>query len=80
MRTAVKMSGDLHPVSDHPALAMFANGRHRLNRAFETVEYVPLSGRNYFKGFVILVAADFALGHMLLLGHGWMETKTPRTP
>jgi hypothetical protein len=29
---------------------------------------VPLTGHDHFKGFVVIIAADFALGHMTAPG------------
>jgi hypothetical protein len=38
----------VHAVPDHPAVAVLANRRERVDRALETVEGVMLAGHNYF--------------------------------
>ena len=40
MRTAVELSVRLHPVPDDAALAVLAQRRERMDRAFETVEHM----------------------------------------
>jgi len=50
-------------VPDDPAVAMRANRRQRVDRAFEAVERVVFSADDYFKGPVIFIFTDFARGH-----------------
>ena len=50
-------------VSDDPAMAMRANWRERVNRAFEAVERVVLPANDYFKRLVIFIFANFAGRH-----------------
>jgi hypothetical protein len=69
MGTAVEMTSDFYTVPDHPALAMLANRRNRLNCTFEAVECMLLTGGDQLESFIVLVAADFALGHNFLHGH-----------
>jgi hypothetical protein len=40
MCAAEELASDLYSVPDHFTLAMLADGRHRLNRTLEAVEYV----------------------------------------
>src|SRR6266567_5439463 len=61
--TTEEVSPHFNTMSDHLAFAMFANGRHRMDCAFETVERVPCSRRFDCKSLVIFVPADFALCH-----------------
>jgi hypothetical protein len=63
MRAAKEVPLNLDPVPDYFALAMLANGSHRLNRAFETVEYVACTGGFDDEGLVVFVATDFAICH-----------------
>jgi hypothetical protein len=58
----------LDSVPDYPASAVRANGRELMNRAFETIENVPLARRYHFKRQIIIVAANLALCHFLSFG------------
>lgn len=51
-------------VSDNPAIAMRANWRERVDRAFEAVKRVVLPANDYFKRFVIFIFANFAGSHI----------------
>jgi hypothetical protein len=53
----------LHAVSNNPTVAMRANGRECMDRAFETIEGVMLAGHNHFERLVILIFANFACSH-----------------
>ena len=53
-------------VSDDPAMAMRANWRERVNRAFEAVERVRHTVHDHLKRLVVVVSAGFAFGHDLL--------------
>jgi hypothetical protein len=50
-------------VSDDPAIAMRANWRERVDRAFEAVEGVVLPANDDFKRLVIFIFANFAGSH-----------------
>jgi putative intracellular protease/amidase len=67
MGTTVNLAFRLHPVADHPALAMGAARGHRLNRAFEAVEGHGPVALGDTERLVIVVTADFALSHGTLL-------------
>ena len=53
----------LRAVPDHPTVAMRANRREGMNRAFETIEGVMLAGHNHFERLVILIFTNFACSH-----------------
>src|SRR3954469_7069882 len=63
---AVEGAVRLDPVADDLAAAVRADGSELVNGALEAVERVCRAGRDYLKGEVVLVAADFALGHRSL--------------
>src|SRR5664280_2267131 len=44
MGTAEETATDLYAVTNNPTVAVLANGRNGLNRAFEAVECMPFSG------------------------------------
>ena len=46
-------------------------------RAFETIEYMIIACRNYFKRKIIIVAANLALCHLDLLKCRDVVQKTP---
>jgi hypothetical protein len=53
----------LDAVTDNLAAAVRADRREAVDRALETIENVPVAGRNHLKGQVIIVAADLASRH-----------------
>ena len=53
----------LHAVPDHPAVAVRANRRQRVDRTFETIEGVMLASHNHFERLVILIFTNFACSH-----------------
>jgi hypothetical protein len=67
MSTAVERALGFDAMADDSALAVRARRRQCVDRALETVENVGLSGVNHFKGLIVVVSADFALGHGILL-------------
>ena len=67
MNTTENLSIRFDAVPDDPAIAVAANRRQRVDRAFETVEGVTLSPHYDFKRFVVFVLADFACRHTSLL-------------
>jgi hypothetical protein len=66
MRAAEELPAYFDAMANHAALAVLADGRHGLDRTFETVEGVPLPGRLDVEGFIVIIPADFALGHKVL--------------
>jgi hypothetical protein len=60
---AVEGSFRLDPVPHNPTAAMGARGRKRMDRAFEAVKGMRLSGVNDLERLVVVVPADLALGH-----------------
>jgi hypothetical protein len=63
VRAAVEDAFRLDPVPHNPTVAMGARGCKRMDRAFEAVEDMRLSGVNDLKRLVVVVPADLALGH-----------------
>jgi hypothetical protein len=59
MSTAIKDAIRFHAMTDHPAAAMRAGGRQRMDGTFETIEDVRLTLYAYFKTFIVYVAAYF---------------------
>jgi hypothetical protein len=64
MGAAEELAANLDSVANYSALAMFTNGRNRLNRALKAVKCVPRPGSNQFEGLVIFIAANFAFCHL----------------
>jgi hypothetical protein len=63
MDAAEDLSIGFHAVADHPALAVRANRRERVDCAFEAIEGVMLAGNDHFKRLVIFIFANFACSH-----------------
>ncbi len=63
MDAAEDFSALLHAVPDHPAVAVRANRRERVDRAFETIEGVMLASHNHFERLVILIFTNFTCSH-----------------
>ena len=63
MNAAIDLPIGFHTVPDDPAVAVRADRRQRVDRAFEAVEYVMLSGYDHFKRLVIFIFANFACSH-----------------
>src|SRR5215510_9883161 len=63
MNAAIDLPIGLHTVSHDPAVAVRAHWRQRMDRAFEAVECVMLSGYDYFKRLVVFIFTNFASGH-----------------
>ena len=63
MDAAIDLSVGFHTVPDNPAVAVWAHGRERVNRTFEAIECVMLSGYDHFKRLVIFIFANFACSH-----------------
>ena len=64
-RTTEKLPSSLDAVSDHLAAAVHTHRRQLVNRAFETVEDMPISCCDHFKTQRVIVAADFTFSHVL---------------
>ena len=63
MDAAKDLSIGFHAVADHPALAVRANRRERVDCALKAIEDVTLAGNDYFKRLVIFIFANFASSH-----------------
>jgi len=63
MDAAKDLSIGFHAVADHPALAVRANRRERVDCALKAVERVMLASDDYLKRFVIIVLANLACSH-----------------
>ena len=63
MNTAEDFAVGFHTVPDDPAIAVWADRRQRVDRAFEAIECVMLSGYDHFKRLVIFVFTNFACSH-----------------
>jgi hypothetical protein len=61
--TAKDLSIRFHAVTYHPAVAVRANWRQRMDRALEAIEGVMLAGDDYFKRLVVFIFANFAFSH-----------------
>jgi hypothetical protein len=57
------LSIGFHAMADHPALAVRANRRERVDCALKAVEGVMLAGNDYLKRLVIIIFANFACSH-----------------
>ncbi len=64
MDAAEDLSIGFHAVADHPAVAVRANRRQRVDRAFEAIEGVMLPANDHFKRLVIFILANFACSHI----------------
>jgi len=63
MNAAIDLPIGFHTVPHDPALAVWADRRQCVDRAFEAIECVMLSGYDDFKGLVIFILANFACSH-----------------
>ena len=63
MDAAKDLSVRFHAVADHPALAVGADRRERVDCALEAIEGVMLAGNDYLKRLVIFIFANFACSH-----------------
>ena len=63
MNAAIDLSIGFHTMPHNPAIAVRADWRQRMDRAFETIEYVMLSGYDHLERFVIFILANFACSH-----------------
>jgi hypothetical protein len=63
MNAAEDLSICFHAMPHDPAIAVWADWRQRVDRAFEAIECVMLSGYDHFERFVIFILANFACSH-----------------
>src|SRR6266498_3525510 len=63
MRTAKELPAHLHAMANDLALAMLTDRGHRMNGALQTVERVFHAGRDQLETLVVVVSANFTLGH-----------------
>jgi hypothetical protein len=63
MDAAEDFAALLDPVPDDPAMAVRANRRECVDRAFEAIKSVALAGNDYLKRLVIVIFANFAFRH-----------------
>ena len=66
VNAAVDLPIGFHAVPDDPTVAVWADRRQRMDRAFEAIECVMLSGYDHFKRLVIFILANFACSHTKL--------------
>jgi hypothetical protein len=66
MNATVDLSIGFHTVPDDPAVAVWADRRQRVDRAFEAIERVMFAGYDHFKRLVIFILANFACSHIQL--------------
>jgi hypothetical protein len=66
MNAAIDLPIGFHTVPHDPAVAVWADRRQRVNRAFEAIECVMLSRYDHFKRLVIFILANFACSHTKL--------------
>jgi hypothetical protein len=63
MDAAEDLSIGFHAVADHPAVAVRANWRKRMDRALKAIEGVVCAGNDYLERLVIFVFTNFACSH-----------------
>jgi hypothetical protein len=63
MNATEDLSIGFHTMPDDAAIAVRTDRRQRVNRAFEAIECVMLSGYDHFKRLVIFIFANFACSH-----------------
>jgi hypothetical protein len=68
MNAAIDLPIGFHTVPHDPTIAVWAERRQRVDRAFEAIEGVMLSGYDHFKRLVIFVFTNFACSHAQLFG------------
>lgn len=60
---AEEPSTNFRPMPDDFAAAVFADRRYAMNCAFEAIENMPGARRDKLETLVVIISADFALGH-----------------
>jgi hypothetical protein len=66
MNTAIDSPISFHTVPHDPTIAVWADRRQRMDRAFKAIEGVMLSGYDDLKRLVIFVFTNFAYSHTQL--------------
>jgi hypothetical protein len=66
MNAAEDLSVGFHTVPNDSAVAVRADRRQCVDRTFEAIECVMLSGYDHFKRLVIFIFANFACSHTQL--------------
>jgi hypothetical protein len=64
VRATVESVADLHAMADDLAPAMFASRGQSVDRTLEAIEGVRATAHDHLEGFVVVIAADFALRHL----------------
>jgi hypothetical protein len=67
MSAAIDLAICFHAVTDHVAVTMGTFRRERVDRALEAIERMAFAASDNFKGFFVIVAANFTNGHDMLL-------------
>lgn len=68
MIATINDAARFYAVADDAALAVRTHWRKSVDRAFEAVENVALVFKDYSERFVVIIAADFTLHHVLPCG------------
>ena len=63
MNAAEDLCIGFHTMPHDSTIAVWADWRQRVDRAFEAIECVMLSGYDHFKRFVIFILANLACSH-----------------
>ena len=63
VNAAIDLPIGFHAVSNDSAVAVRADRRQRVDRAFEAIECVMFPGYDHFKRLVIFILANFACSH-----------------
>jgi len=63
MDAAINLVTSFDAVTDYLAIAVGTGRRQHVNRAFEAVKGLPLSGRDNLKRLVVIVPANIAFSH-----------------
>jgi hypothetical protein len=71
MDAAEDLSIGFYAVADHPAVAVRANRRKRVDRALKAIEGVVCAGNDDFERLVIFIFANFAFRHTSVSGAGF---------
>jgi hypothetical protein len=64
MSAAIQSVCCFHPMPDDPATTMGASRRQRMDRTFETIEYMGFVPHPHFEALIIRIATDFTGGSL----------------
>jgi hypothetical protein len=64
MSATVDGSLDFYPMPDAPASTVLTAVSKSRQSTFKAVEDMPFASQDHLKGLIILIAADFTVGHM----------------